>query len=187
MKKDDARIIKSVLAGDLDNFRVLVDRYHLPAEQWAFHHVRNMSDAEEIAQEAFAEAYFRLDTLQQPRQFGGWFRRIVTNIAISWFRRGRSTVSFEEISDIYSHNSVRYSRYDVPSPTDRLDQNERVEKLHAAIATLPRTYRQVITRFYFDGRSYKEIAVELDISVAALKSRLHRAKEQLKKEMLKNE
>ncbi len=157
MKKDDACIVKSVLAGDLDNFRVLVDRYHLPAEQWAFHHVRNMSDAEEIAQEAFVEAYFRLDTLQQPRQFGGWFRRIVTNIAISWFRRRRSIVSLEEISDIYGNNErvSRYSYYALPSSPDQLEQKEQADQLDAAIAALPQTYQQVITMFYFDARSYK--------------------------------
>ena len=59
--------------------------------------------------------------------------------------------------------------------------------LDAAIAALPQTYQQVITMFYFDARSYKEISTELDISVAALKSTLYRAREQLKKEMLKNE
>ena len=189
MKTDDASIVKSVLAGNPNDFRVLVDKYKLPAEQWAFHHVRNMSDAEEIVQKAFVEAYFRLNTLQEPCRFGGWFRRIVTNIAISWFRQRRSTVSFEEISNIYGHNEeeIRYNYYNTLSPLDRSEEKEQADKLDAAISALPQMYQQVITMFYFDAQSYKEIATELGISVAALKSRLYRAKAKLKKEMLKNE
>lgn len=188
MKTDDASIVKSVLAGNSNDFRVLIDKYKLPAEQWAFHHARNISDAEEIVQEAFVEAYFRLDTLQEPCRFGGWFRRIVTNIAILRFRQRRSTVSFEEVSNIY-HNEeeIRYSYYDTLSPLDRFEEKEQADKLDAAISALPQTYRQVIMMFYFDTQSYKEIATELGISVAALKSRLYRAKTKLKKEMLKNE
>ena len=189
MKTDDASIVKSVLAGNSNNFRVLVDKYRLLAEQWAFHHTRNISDAEEIVQEAFVEAYFRLDTLQKPCRFGGWLRRIVTNIAILRFRQRRLTVSFEEVSNIYNHNEgeIRYNYYDTLSPLDQFEAKEQADKLDAAISVLPQTYRQVIMMFYFDALSYKEIAAELGISVAALKSRLYRAKEKLKKEMLKNE
>ena len=188
MKTDDACIVKSVLAGNSNDFRVLVDKYKLLAEQWAFHHARNMSDAEEIVQEAFVEAYSRLSTLQKPCRFGSWFRRIVTNIAILWFRQRRSIVSFEEVSNIY-HNEeeIRYSYYDTLSPLDHFEAKEQADKLDAAISALPQTYRRVIMMFYFDAQSYKEIAAELGISVAALKSRLYRAKEKLKKEMLKNE
>ena len=188
MKTDDACIVKSVLAGNPNDFRALVEKYKLLAEQWAFHHARNVSDAEEIVQEAFVEAYFRLSTLQEPCRFGGWLRRIVTNIAILRFRQRRSIVSFEEVSNIYhSEGEIRYNYYDTLSPIDHFEEKERTDKLDAAISALPQTYRQVIRRFYFDAQSYKEIATELGISVAALKSRLYRAKAKLKKEMLKNE
>ena len=188
MKTDDACIVKSVLAGNSNDFRVLVDKYKLLAEQWAFHYARNVSDTEEIVQEAFVEAYFRLDTLQKPCRFSRWLRRIVTNIAILRFRQRRSIVSFEEVSNIY-HNEVeiRYSYYDTLSPLDRFEEKEQANKLDATISALPHTDRQVIMMFYFDGQSYKEIATELGISIAALKSRLYRAKAKLKKEMLKNE
>jgi len=56
MKDDDADIVKSVIAGNQDDFRKLVERYHYSAERWAFRHVKNLSDAENIAQEAFVEA-----------------------------------------------------------------------------------------------------------------------------------
>jgi hypothetical protein len=58
VKEDDARLVQSTLAGNLDDFRKLVEKYRLAAERWAFHHVQNLSDAEDIAQEALVEAYF---------------------------------------------------------------------------------------------------------------------------------
>ncbi len=69
VEDEDANLVQSVLAGNLDDFRKLVDKYQYAAERWAFHHVQNLSDAEGIAQEAFVEAYFRLDTLREPHRF----------------------------------------------------------------------------------------------------------------------
>ena len=122
MKNDDARLVESVLAGNLDDYRKLVDAYQLSAEQWAFRQVRNISDAEEIAQEAFVEAYFRLDTLRQAEKFAGWLHRIVVNTAVSWLRRRKCTVSFDETASISGGGelSERYNRSEAPTPHDLL-------------------------------------------------------------------
>ena len=189
MKDDDAKFVKSILSGNLDDFRKLWDKYRLDAEKWAFHYVRNSLEAEEVVQEAFSEAYFRLSKLREPHKFGGWLRRIVTNIAVSKFRRRRETVPVEEVSGIYSNGKWIQinNRYEVPTPYDLVEQQERNNRLQVAIHTLPPAYRRVITMFYFDNHSLKEIAAKLGISVAAVKVMLFRARQQLKKEMLKNE
>ncbi|MFQ6039985.1 MAG: RNA polymerase sigma factor [Candidatus Poribacteria bacterium] len=166
---DDADLVQSILAGNVDDFRKLVGKYQHDAERWAFQHVKNLSDAEDIAQEAFVEAYFRLDTLRELDKFGSWLRSIVSNISVSWLRRRKPAVSFEEISIIHSHGKLfeRYNRYEVSTPDDLLEQQEREKMLQAAISALPPTYRRIITMFYFDSRSYKEIAAHLDISEAS--------------------
>ena len=163
-------------------------KYQYAAERWAFQRVKNLSDAEGIAQEAFVEAYFRLDTLREPRRFGNWLRSIVTNTSISWLRRHRATMSFEEISGIYSHKGgfEQYSRYESPKPDDLLERQEQENLLRSAISTLPPTYQRVITMFYFDSCSYREISACLGSSVSAVKSALHRARRRLKKEMMRN-
>jgi len=188
VKDDDANLVRSILAGNLNDFRKLLERYQHVAERWAFHYVRNLSDAEDIAQEAFVEAYFRLDTLREQYKFGGWLRSIVSNTSVSWLRRRKSSVSFEEINSIYSDGKLfeKYNRYEAPMPDDVLEQQEQEKILQTAINALPPIYQVVITMFYFDSYSYKEIAAHLDISVAAVKSMLHRARQKLKKEMLKN-
>ncbi len=188
MKGEDADIVRSVLSGNEDDFRILVEKYQYPAERWAFHHARNLSDAESIAQEAFVEAYFRLNTLSEPHKFGSWLRSIVSNTAISWLRRRRPTVSFQRISGIYSHEILieRYDGYEAPTPEDLLQRQEQAELLQAAISTLPPMHQRVITMFYFDSCSYKQIALQSNTSVSAVKSMLHRARQSLKKEMMKN-
>lgn len=187
MKNDDARLVESVLAGNLDDYRQLVDAYQLLAEQWAFRQVRNISDAEEIAQEAFVEAYFRLDTLRQPEKFGGWLRRIVVNTAVSWLRRSKTTVHFDEITSISGDRKVyeHFNRFEAPTPHDLLERQEQEDLLRMAIDALSPTHRDIITTFYYDYHSYKEIAARLTISVAAVKSMLHRARRRLKEEVLR--
>jgi len=188
VKDDDANLVQSVLAGNRDDFGKLVEKYQHVVERWAFHYVKNLSDAEDIAQEAFVEAYFKLDALREPHKFGSWLRSIVSNTSVSWLRRRKPTVSFEEISIIHSNGKLfeRYERYEAPTPGDILEQQERANLLQTAINALPPTYQCVITMFYFDSYSYKEIAAHLNISVVAVKSMLHRARQRLKKEMLKN-
>ena len=188
MEDDDANIVKSVVAGKQDDFRKLVERYHYSAERWAFRHVKNLSDAENIAQEAFVEAYFSLHTLREPDRFSKWLRSIVNNTAISWLRQRRPTVSFEEVSGVLSDGEVfeQYNSYEVSRPDDLLVQQERDSQLQAAIKSLPPVYRNVVTMFYFDSYSCKMIADHLGSSVTAVKSILHRARQHLKKEMRQN-
>ena len=187
MKNDDARLVESVLAGNLDDYTKLVDAYQFLAEQWAFRHVRNISDAEEIAQEAFVEAYFRLDTLRQAGKFGGWLRRIVANTAVSWLRRCKSTLRFDEIASISGDGELceRYNRHEAPTPHDLLERQEQEELLRMAIDAISPTHRDVIRMFYYDDYSYKEIAACLTTSEAAVKSMLHRARRRLKEEVLR--
>ncbi|MDE0299224.1 MAG: RNA polymerase sigma factor [Candidatus Poribacteria bacterium] len=187
MNNDDARLVESVLAGNLDDYRKLVDAYQLLAEQWAFRQVGNISEAEEIAQEAFVEAYFRLDTLRQAGKFGRWLRRIVVNTAVSWVRRRKSTVRFDDIASIYKDGKVHelYSCYEEPSPHDMIEQQEREDLLRRAIDALSPAHRDIIKLFYYDDCSSKEIADRLAISVAAVSSMMYRARRRLKEEMLR--
>ena len=187
MKNDDACLVESVLAGNLDDYSKLVDAYQLLAEQWAFRQVRNISDAEEIAQEAFVEAYFRLDTLRHAEKFGGWLRRIVVNTAVSWLRRRKATVHLDEIANISGDGELyeRFNRHEAPTPHDLLERQEQEELLRMAIDAISPTHRNIIRMFYYDDHSYKEIAASLRTTEAAVKSMLHRARRRLKEEVLR--
>ena len=188
MKDDDADIVKSVLSGNTDDFGRLVEKYQYPAERWAFQRVGNLSDAEDIAQNAIVEAYFRLDTLREPRRFGSWLHTIVSNTSVSWLRRRRLHVTYEITTGIHERGSLleRYGRYQAPGPDHLLEQQEEASLLQDAINTLPPMYQRVIIMFYFELCPYRKIADSLDISVTAVRNILHRARQRLRKETEKN-
>jgi RNA polymerase sigma-70 factor (ECF subfamily) len=189
VKEDDDSLVMSTLAGNSDDFRKLWDRYRLDAERWAFQYIRDPFEAEEIAQAAFTEAYSRLSTLQGERRFGGWLRRIVRNIAASRLRKLRKMVPIEEVHGVYSGSRWAQinRRYEVAAPDILLERQEQNNRLEAAINRLSSAYQRVITIFYFDDGSLKDIAAEMDMSVTAAKVTLHRARQQLRKEMLEDE
>ena len=186
---EDAELVKLVLAGSPDDFRLLVEKYQYLMEKWAFKHIGNFPDAENIAQEAFIEAYLSLDTLREPYKLGSWLQSIVSHIAISWIRKKRETISYEQISNSCGNGEIfmQSIQYEESRPDALLEQQEHDKLLQTAIANLPSTYQRVIMMFYFDDHSQKEIADAMNLTVPAVKSILHRSRQILRKELQKND
>lgn len=178
---EDSELVRLARAGNQEAYRALVGRYGKRAQRWALDYVNDVSRAEEIAQEAFVEAYFQLECLRRPERFGGWLRRIVAHTAITAYRRRRSAAVAElsaATDGVHLH-----SRYGVPTPHDEVEDEEQRNQVHAALQTLSPEHREVLILFYFEEYTYEELAGRLRRSVPAIKSLLHRAREQLRKEM----
>lgn len=182
MDERDAAVVRSVLAGNRDDYRILVQRYEKAAAHWASSYVKDPSRAEGVVQEAFVEAYFQLDRLRRPEQFGSWLRSIVTYAAIAWLRRRKPVVLVEELNSVAGGPQF-YDRREGVTPHDELERRELEVALHMALDAISSVHRQVITLFYFEAYSHQQIADLLDLSTSAVKSLLHRARQQLKKEM----
>ncbi len=189
MHDDDADNVRAVLAGDEGAFSALWEKYQFEAQKWAFLRLGDFCAAEEVAQEAFVEAYKRLESLRQPESFGGWLRQIVNNTAVSWLRQRRRTVPIESVSGMLIDGqwTGQHERYEVPLPDEEIERKAQRERLVAALAALPVRTRRVVELFYFEACAQQAIAEQLGISVAAIKGLLHRARAQLKEEMLKDE
>ena len=180
MGDDDARLVRSVLAGNQDEYRVLVARYWHTARRWASNYVNDQARSEEVVQEAFVEAYTRLETLQRPDRFAGWLHSIVTYLAIATLRRRKGTIDFyAAICREHSPDNT----YQDADQHQRLERREREFSVHAAVDRLSPVHRQVITLYYFDNCSQQRIAQLLRSTPKAIKSLLHRARQQLRKEM----
>jgi RNA polymerase sigma-70 factor (ECF subfamily) len=174
-------LVRAVLAGSQEAYRVLVGRYGERARRWALSFVRDAARAEEVAQEALVEAYFQLESLRRPAQFGSWLRSIVTHTAISAHRRHRSAAAAELSSATDGLQS--HSRYVVPRQYEEVEEGEERCRVRAGLGALPPQYRQVLTLFYYEEFTHEELASRLGRSVPAVKSLLHRAREQLRKEI----
>ncbi|MDB5210216.1 MAG: polymerase ECF-type sigma factor [Sediminibacterium sp.] len=129
-------------------------------------------DAEDVLQEAFIIAFTKLGQLNDDRTFGGWLRKIVINNSIQY---SKQKFHWEEIShDEEPDNSIE----------EEWLSHIRLETVYEAIKSLPNGYRQVFNLFAVEGLSHKEIAEMLGITESTSKSQYHKAKKQLKEQLL---
>ena len=171
---NDLDVIEQVLAGNTDAFSELVRKYQGMVVGLAFHHVGNLHDAEDIGQEVFIQAYRRLSQLKQRDKFASWLRRIAENHCKTWLRLNQKERHMLELDETLVHP--------VQKPPDAILLDEVLsETVQHAIARLSEPNRLAVTLFYMHGASYKELSEFLDIGISAVKGRLHKARQQLKK------
>ena len=181
MKNDDAKLIQRVLAGDDTAFSALVKKHQKPVHALAWRKTGDFHVAEEITQDTFLKAYQNLSTLKEPQKFAGWLYVIAANYCKMWMRKKRlSTQSLEDTSSAELENAT-YSGY-VIAENERTTAEAQREVVKKLLATLQESDRIVITLYYLGGMTYEEISEFLGVSVSAIKNRLYRARQRLKKE-----
>ena len=181
MKNNDAQLIQRVLSGDDTAFSVLVRKYQKSVHALAWRKIGDFHIAEDITQETFLQAYQKLSTLKKPQRFASWLYVIAANYCKIWLRKKRlSTQSLENTSSA-ELEKVTYSGY-VIEENERTTAETQREVVKKLLAKLQESDRTVITLHYLGGMTYEEISEFLGVSVAAIKSRLHRARQHLKKE-----
>ena len=135
--------------------------------------------AEDVVQEAFVLALTRLESFRGHSSFFTWLYRIAFNTAISHQRRKRPVVSVQR--DLPDQGSTLSDQGTMPG--DRLDQQERAAILMAALERLSQEHRAILVLREMEGLCYEEIADILDLPIGTVRSRLHRARSQLRCEM----
>ena len=181
MKNDDVQLIQRVLDGDDTAFSVLVKKYQRSVHALAWRKIGDFHIAEDITQETFLKAYQRLSTLKEPQSFASWLYVITANHCNTWLRKKRlRTQSLETASDAELEKAT-YSGY-VSTENERTTAEAQREIVKKLLAKLKESDRTVITLYYFGGMTYEEISKFLGVSVGAIKNRVYRAQERLKKE-----
>ena len=127
-------------------------------------------------QDAFVQAYVKLNTFRGSSAFYTWLYRIAFNLAMSHARKGRATVSLENMKA----NSGSEPMDGRGGPEAGLAQRERVELVHTALGTLNIEYRQILVLRELEGCSYEQIAEILELPAGTVRSRLFRARLQLR-------
>jgi RNA polymerase sigma-70 factor (ECF subfamily) len=132
--------------------------------------VGNLTDAEDITQEVFIKAYARFKELRNSNTVGGWLKTVATNLSINHLNRYRARWRFF---------SEQTEPVEIAVEPER--ENDRKEALELAIRKLPDAQRVPLVLFHFQEMSYEEIAEKLQVSLAKVKSDIHRGREMLKK------
>ena len=180
MKNNDVVLIQRILTGDETAFESLIRKYRKQIHAHAWRKTGDFHIAEDITQDTFLQVYQKLDTLDDPTQFSGWLYVIVNRLCIAWFRKNRIRTESLEETDISEIETEAYSQYVATenAKTNAEAQRDLVQKL---LTKLKESDRQIITLHYFQEMTYSEIGSYLGISESSIKSRLHRARQRLKK------
>lgn len=166
--------LKRVIDGDSEAFSYFVDTYQHMAFTLAFRIVQNREEAEDIVQEAFVKCFHKLHCFKGDSKFSTWLYRIVYHRALDAIRKQKRSIDTQEI-DLEYFDSISQ----VSSVLDQMMEEQAKEVIKTAIQTLNEKQQTIITLYYYDCLSLKEIAEVIAISVAAVKVHLHRARKKL--------
>jgi RNA polymerase sigma-70 factor (ECF subfamily) len=182
---DEAVVVAQAREGDVRAFSELVRRYEGKIFRLAQHVTQNREDAEDVLQETFMKAYEHLDQFQGNSKFYTWIVRIAVNQALMKLRRRKTdrSVSLDETIDTGEDTVVREIAAWDENPEDRYSREELGEILDTAVQSLDPPYRSVFQLRDIDELSTEETADALGLSVPAVKSRLLRARLQLREKL----
>jgi RNA polymerase sigma-70 factor, ECF subfamily len=170
---DETKVIEKVQSGQVDEYADLVNRYQTGLIIHCENILHDRDNAEDIAQEAFIKAYEKLGEFNPKKaRFSTWLYRIATNLAVDHLRQTRRTVNVDDIEELAGSTTPLH-----------IDDDEK-ESIRKAILRLePPKYCQIIQAYYWQGKSYEQLASELETNTSTIGTWMRRAKLQLRKEL----
>ena len=169
-------------------FAVLVDAHYRRTYGLIYRMVRSEQDAADLTQEAFVRVYRSLGRLKAEGAAGAWIRRIATNLCLDFLRKRNSMPGFSSIDANFQSESESAASWDIADPSgepERLfDCAESTRVLHKAIDALPDDYRIVVILHHIEEMRVEEIADVLQVPAGTIKSRLSRARKELKRKLI---
>jgi len=173
--RSDGEIVRSVLAGDIDHYGLLVRRYSDRYARYAAAMLGSRDAAEDAVQDALVRAYDQLAQCRDPENFAGWFFLILRNRCFAEHRRQQSQARSMETRD------------EAIAGPERADSAVEVAELRQtigrALQLLTPEQREVFVLKHVEELSYEDIAARIGASVASLKMRMHRAYDRLRDEL----
>jgi len=171
-ERTDAQVVRDVLDGDRDAYRLLVRRYGSVLHAHALRMAGNDDAAADLVQQAFVKGYRKLASCRDPERVGAWLFRILANLARDHVRSPRrKDISLQALGELPAAPD---------GPDDEAARAEVRQRLRRALDRLTPEQQEAFLLKHVEGRSYEEIAAVMDLSVAALKMRVHRAREALR-------
>jgi RNA polymerase sigma-70 factor (ECF subfamily) len=182
---EDLALVQSAREGDMAAFEQLIKRYDRNVFRIANHITQNREDAEDVVQDAFLKAYQKLDQFQGNSKFYTWLVRIAVNEALMKLRKRKAskTVSIDEDVETDEGFVPREVTDWSPNPEQLYKQAELGDILEKTIQGLPSGFRTVFVLRDVEGLSTEETADALGLSIPAVKSRLLRARLQLRERL----
>jgi len=167
----ETQVIHQILQGDIESFRLIVERYERPIVRMIRNITNNKESYEDIAQDVFFTAYRKLASFDPARSnFSTWLFTIARNKSINALRKKRPLSMNELPQNSDPHN-----------PSDELAEREFFDMLDAGLEALPSAQKRAFVLAEFEGLSYENIAQIEGVRTGTIKSRINRAKKNLAK------
>ena len=170
-KHSDGELVRLVLAGQVERYGDLVDRYRLEFGRLATALVGDADTADDALQEAFISAYRNLGRCRDPDRFRVWFYRIVANRCHD-ARRRRPSIPIEDLDPPAKERTEAL-----------LEEGELAGRLQKALEALTPEQREAFVMKELEGKSYQEMEMLLEAKIDALRMRVHRARDVLRQEL----
>jgi RNA polymerase sigma-70 factor (ECF subfamily) len=182
----DAALMLRVKEGDRMAFAELVDRYKQPVTNLIARTINDPTEAEDLAQNAFVQAYKSAHRYEVTAKFSTWLFTIARNLALNEIRR-RSRHPADSLDETFDDNEDQPVRQAVDrrsaGPTEDILREELVDKVDEAVNALPEKQRTALLLCREEEMSYEEIAEVIGCTLSATKSLIHRARETLKEKL----
>lgn len=177
----DQAVVERVIKGDVDAFSILVNRYQDRIYSVALNYVGNPEDAIDVTQDAFLKAYTKLRTFDSASAFYTWLYRIAINAAIDFLRKRKSRPAESLDDEKFSEIGYEPASIDPSADPERVAvRAEQARLLKKAISSLSEKLRTAIILHDVEGLSQEEVAEILKIPVGTVKSRVSRARFELR-------
>ena len=181
-----AELIRKVRDGDVQAFEQLFNRYQKRVYNIVYRMVGNEQDAADLTQEVFVRVYKSRDMLRDEMTFGAWLRTVATNICRDHFRKVRRTIKADSLDEpiAFEEGEAQREVEDWSSNPERaLDKKDLREATTRAMNSLSDEHRTLVVLHHIEGMEVRDIARELGIPEGTVKSRLARARDELKRKL----
>jgi RNA polymerase sigma-70 factor (ECF subfamily) len=171
--------VEQALQGDREAFGKLVRAYERPVYNLTYRMLGDPAEAEDAAQETFLRAYSKLATYQPGRKFVNWLLSIASHHCIDRLRRKSRAPQLSLEGPL----PPQWLTSDAPQPEQVVSKKQEREMVRLVLDTLPPDYRAAVILRYWYGMSYQEIAATTQSTESAIKSRLHRARRMMARQL----
>lgn len=186
----EKQIIEGILQRDEEAFKELVDNYQSLVLNTCNGFLHSRQDAEDLSQEVFIEAFRSISKFKGKSSLSTWLYRISVNKSLNYIRDNKKRQVMRSIDNPVpgedKDNNIQVEDKDPPYNDIDETENEKVQILHQSIASLPKNQKVAFTLNKFENLSYKQISEIMEISLASVEGLIHRAKRNVRKNVLKH-
>lgn len=182
----DTHLVKNTRDGDIESFETLFNKYNKRIYNLIYRMVGNEQDASDLTQETFIRVFNSMQNLRSDLSFSAWIRTVAINLTRDHFRKKGRTIKADSLDEKININDGEVDREVEDwsyNPEQMLEKKDLQTTVQRAISSLSPVHREVIVLHHIEGMDVVDIAKQLGIPVGTVKSRLARARDELKRKL----